>query len=515
ERLGDSQKVDVALAELGSRAEELGFLRARNRLALRRAALRDGLGAPARGLFEHALELAKSSGDPAARLLAWQGLAQIAVNNADGDLTKSAVLEILKLGVELGREPEVLQRVSVLAVSPGKGAAVAAKLLGLRALQRNEPLIAGSWLREALRRDPTDAVAASQLEALCIAQAVWLELAGLYQFQAERSEGPRRAAYLARLAELLEDELGRKPEASAAYGAAAAAGLGLSALREQVRILQEAQDKAGAARALDEGVARAPAGEARAEALLLRASYRRAQSELPGAAEDLERAVQMVPDFWPALIARAEVRAKLGDPMAARSLELALGRPGIEPSDLATGWSCVAQLYGGPLGKPEEARRAWEIVHREDPDQFEAVAFLRDAYRKAGELTVLCLLLEGELDRDPRGPNAPALRRDLATALAEQGLTEQSIVEWRKLFRQDPTSGEALEMLLAHVGGAGRHREAAELLETAASAQPEPERKAALLERLAGLCEEKLSDPLRAKALRTRAETVRTQSLFG
>ncbi len=512
DRLGDSSTVDLTLAELASRAESLGFFRDRNRLALRRARLHDSLGAPPRGLYEHALQLSRQAGDALACLAAWRGLAQISVRMGDAELAKTAVIELLKLGVETGRELEVLQALSALAVGTGKGAATIARLLGLRALQRNEPLVAGSWLREALRRDPSDALAASQLETLCLGRALWAELAGLRQFQAEHSDGPRRAAQLARLAEILEDELDRKPEASAAYGAAAAAGMGLPALREQVRILRETNDRSGAARALDEGVARAQAGEARAAALHLRSQWRRAQGELPAAAEDLDRAIEMVPDFWPALIDRAEIGAKLGEPMAARALELALERPGIPPADLARGWRCVAQLYAGPLGKPVEARRAWEIVRREDPEDREAVTFLRESYRRNGELTSLCELLEAELERDARAPDAPTLRHELAQTLGERGLSELAYAEWRKLFRQDPTSSEALDALLANGAAAGRHREGAELLETAAAAQADPAQKAELLERLAQHCEEKLSDAARAQQLRARAAAVRTQA---
>jgi tetratricopeptide (TPR) repeat protein len=314
---------------------------------------------------------------------------------------------------------------------------------------------------------------------------------------------------LAQVAELFEDELGRPLDASRAYGEAAAAGLGLPAMKEQFRIHREAGDVAGARRCLDEGVDRAGEGEALAETLLLRARWRRAQQELGGASEDLERALRSAPSYWPALFERAEIKTALGDSAGALSLELALGRPGVGEAERAAGHRCLAKLYAGPLERPAEAKRAWERVHKEDPDARDAAAYLRAAYREAGDVDALVGLLKTELERDPRGPESGEMRRELARALEAQGLMDAASVEWRKVLRGDPTSPEALTALQAQLAAKNLWKETAELLENAVSAQQEPLAKAELLERLSAVYGERLGDAPRAQSLKLRAETLR------
>ncbi len=311
------------------------------------------------------------------------------------------------------------------------------------------------------------------------------------------------------MAELLEDELDLPAEAAEVYGAAAGLGLDLSAVKEQFRIHREAGDVVGARRCLDEGVDRPGSGEVLAETLLLRARWRKAQQDLAGASEDLEKALRAAPSHWPALLERAEIKTALGDSAGARSLELALERPGVGEVERAAGHRCLAKLFAGPLQRPVEARRAWERVHREDPEARDAAAYLRTAYRQAGERDALVALLQAELDRDPRGPEAGDMRRELARALAAQGQLEAAGLEWRKILRGDPTSPEALAALQAQFAAKGLWKETADLLEAAISAQQVPTDRAELLDQLSVIYGDHLGDAPRAQALKARAETLR------
>lgn len=508
-RQGHSQEADTALGELAARAEELGLLRDRNRLALRRARLRDGLGAPARALFEEALELALGSQDGLGAFLAREELAALAVRMGDRRTAEEALTAFLATAIETGREAQALARTAALASLGSEGGSAAALVLGRRALLRGEPKVAAGWLQEALRRDPANGRAASHLEALCLGQGLWDDLASLYQFQAERSTGLAQAGALAKLAELLEDEQAKPREALAAYEAAALAGLGVQALREQLRLCREIGDLPHAQRALDDGVSRAQAPDPLSEVLLLRARWRRSQGDGRGAWDDLERALELRPGFWPAIFERAEVQSSLGEAGGAQALQLALDRPGVAAADRADGYRCLARLLAGPLGRPTEARAAWERVYREDPDSREATAFLREAYRQSGERGPLLALVTAELERDPRALEATELRRELARLLAAEGRTDEAMLEWRKIARAEPTAPDALAALQDHCAANGQWQEARELLERAIAAQPDPHARALLLDQLAALLEGELGDPARAGAVKAKAAALR------
>ncbi|MHB8416667.1 MAG: hypothetical protein ACYDCL_01235 [Myxococcales bacterium] len=368
ERRGDSQAVDGYLAELEERAAALGLLRERNRLALRRASLRDNLGAPARALFERALELAVASSDGRAVFRARRALLEIAVRGDEAAEISAALEALVTAGGEAGSVAEALAAVSALAAHAGAAAVPAARLLASRALANGETEVAASWLRELLRLQPEDGAAARALEQLLLTAARWMDLADMYAQQASRLEGAERAERLLRLAELLEDELELPSEAARTWGAAAGAGLGADALREQIRLHRELGDAASSRRSLDEAVERAgPAGDALVELLLLRARWRRSQGDRTGAAEDLERLLRSAPGSWPALRERAELKAEAADPAGARALELALERPGVPAAERLASYRCLARLYEGPLKRPAEAKRAWEQVLRDDP----------------------------------------------------------------------------------------------------------------------------------------------------
>jgi tetratricopeptide (TPR) repeat protein len=161
------------------------------------------------------------------------------------------------------------------------------------------------------------------------------------------------------------------------------------------------------------------------------------------------------------------------------------------------------------LQRPAEARKAWERVHKEDPEARDAAAYLRAAYRQAGDKVALVDILKTELDRDPRGPEAGDMRRELARTLEAQGEPEAASVEWRKLLRGDPASPEALAALQERYAASGLWKETAELLENAVSAQQEPLARAQLMDKLAAVYGEHLGDAQRAQALKQRAETLR------
>ncbi len=505
---GDSMGIDAGLVELAQKAEARGLFRDRNRLLLRRAFLHDQLGAPALGLFRHALEQAAASGDARAAFLAWQGIVGAAVRGGDPGELAEALDGYLAAAAAAGAEGYALQVTSGVAAGSGPQAAVAARALARRAAGNGELDVAAGWLRELVRRGPADAAAAGELETFCLAHARWTELADLYRIVAGRAAGAERAEALSRLAELLEDELDRPLEAAEAW-AAAAPELGVAAVREELRIHQERGDRASARRALDRAIAGAPGRTARAEALLLRASFLRAQKEAAAAEADLARALREDPACWPALAERAELAAARGEAAVAEPLERALREAELPPDARVGLLRCLARLSSGPLGRPAEARRAWEQVHAEDPEDREAASFLREAYRASGERDALVELLRRDLSRDPQAAEAPALRRELARCLDESGRGDEALAEWRRLWRAEPTAADAFEAIQGHCASAGRWREAVELFDAAAQAQVEPRARAELLDRQAEIVGERLGDAARADLLRAKAAALR------
>jgi tetratricopeptide (TPR) repeat protein len=374
ERRGDSQGVDRHLGELEERAAAKGFLKDRNRLALRRATFRDNLGQPSRPHFERALELATATRDALVIYRARKALLDIAVRCGEITEVSGALEALLPTAADAGALAEALAAVSALASTKTPAGVPAARLLANRALANGEELVAAGWFRELLGRLPYDVTATRALEQLAIARGSWEELADLYALQAQKSEGAERAERLARLAELLEDELNRPTEAVRAWGLASLAGLGMDALREQLRVYREIGDTLSARRTLEKAIERAGAsGEALAETLLLRGRFRRNQGDRPGALEDLERALKVSPGSMEAMRERAELKAETGDVSGARALELALERPGLAPVERENGYRCLAKLYEGALKRPADAQRAWEHLRREDPEGREPV----------------------------------------------------------------------------------------------------------------------------------------------
>ncbi len=338
---GDLDGAAAALAALAQRAEARGFLRDRNRLTLRRAILEDqGEGPPAAAL-EAALQQAAASDDARGLLLVRQRIVEAAVRSGEPAAASAAMTDYLAVAATVEAEDQALQLVSGIASGAGPVACAAARLLAARAAANHEPEIAVSWLREVTRRDPGDAADAEALEAVCLTHARWTDLADLYRRDAAMAAGPQQTRALARLAELLEDELGRAEEAAEAYAAAGAAGLGVAAWREALRIHEERGDPAAVERMLDEAAVAARPGVARAEVRVLSARWRRKQKNLQAAADDLDRALLDAPNLLSALCDRAEIAAVVGDANLARDLRTKAAALGAPPPGLARSGATV------------------------------------------------------------------------------------------------------------------------------------------------------------------------------
>ncbi|MGI5861229.1 MAG: hypothetical protein ACOX6T_04120 [Myxococcales bacterium] len=481
---------------------------ARNSLGLARL-FDEGLGdtAGAASAYARSAENAQRGGDSAgafsARVLAARALAQ---SKAPPEELEAALRALIEAGRAARREAEAAAIVGELGKSAGPGQAKTLAMLAEAAFARGNQEEAVALLREAVEAAPADEALAARLESHFIGRGAWSELAAFYRERAAREESSQaRAELLAKLAEVLEDELGDKAGAAEVYARIVEETGDPAALGAQVRLLSASTDPQAVQAALDAAVRAARDPKARAEALLLRGEVRLAAHRTEEACADFEAALELSTSLR-AIAGLAECRADR------RSIErfeeafrgVARGAPG--RGALARR---LARLLEWPLGESERAGEVWREVLAESPADAEAEERLIDIARTAGAKDELIGLLRRRLAREPRGPSARATRHELATLLEELGRDEEALAEWRMATRMEPGDAVALLALADRCERRGRLSEAAFALEGAAAATEAGPERAAIWLRLAKLCRGGLSDPARAAACEERARVLR------
>ncbi len=378
---------------------------------------------------------------------------------------------------------------------------------------------ATAQLRRTLALAPDDAAA---LEALCrvaLAAERWDEAAELLRERGRRAAGEARSALLAELAELLRARRGDPAgAASALRDAIALAPAGSQpALRQR---LAAALAQSGDASAAGEELAAAAEAEGDPRRLLAalqelasqaatpaaRAAAERRQAEVWGprlgqwslAFAALARAARATPGD---VALRAELRAAAAragaDADAVRAYQALL--PALPPAEAAPAWRELAALFEERLADGERALAAWaEALRLEpgDPGTLRALARLHRAAGHERERADACLALAA---RAAGSTEALAAWREAAEALDALDDAPRAAQAWAEVSRlapDDPPAAAALERLLARLD---RPAELTELLERR-RARPGQARDLDLAFRLAGL-RRRLGAPEAALAL--------------
>jgi cellulose synthase operon protein C len=350
------------------------------------------------------------------------------------------------------------------------------------------------------------------LEARLIARKSWKELAQYYLQRADRAaDAATRAEVLTRLAELLEDELQDVAGAARAYGEIVSLTGDRAALEEQVRLLSQ-RDAWRSQRALDEAIQRAPEPRVRTAALLARAEYLLAHAQQGPARADFAAAEALSPGSLQALTGLALCAPPSEQPQAVERLHAALAAASRRAPYRNASLRRLAEFAAGPLSQLPLAQWAWSELHADNPEDAHIQDKLLEVSRQVGDSRRLAQMLRLRLQRQTHGLAARSDWEELAYTLGRLGDMEACLEVLRQAVDTDPGHTEAWLMLGDRLDRLGRHAQAAEALEEAASAtEEEPERMLTWV-RVARLCRERLADEQRARTYEARAERIR-QSL--
>lgn len=361
------------------------------------------------------------------------------------------------------------------------------------------------------REEDTEELTRSRkVEAQLIARRAWAELAQLYLKRADRAkDASQRADALARLAEVMENELHDPAGAARMYREIVELTGDRAALRDQVRLLAARGDASLVRRALDEAIRRAPAGRARAGALLTRGERWLHMGELKKARADFEAAESSAPGLLPVLAGMLRCVSDAERPSIAERLRVALAAAPRRALDRVEALRVLAQVAEESLSDLRLAQWAWSEVLTESPDSEQARVQLTTLTRKLGDTTVLSRLLRAQLAREARGPAARQARLELVATLEAQGDADAALDELRQAVRYEPGHKDAWLLLVERLLERDHLGEAAWALEHAATAMDDEAERERTWDRLARLWREEMGNPERAQVYARRAEGIR------
>ncbi len=171
-----------------------------------------------------------------------------------------------------------------------------------------------------------------------------------------------------------------------------------------------------------------------------------------------------------------------------------------------------AELAWGALGDAARGAAMYERALERHPAHDDAFARLLAIYEQAGDAQRLATIYERRAEGLSAAGGDPRAIAQIHQRLGELWehtfhRADRAIVHYRKAFELDATLVPAIYAAREIYRQAGNHKAVAALLELEAKAEPEDERKVALLRELAHLRAETLSDPEGAVVALKRALT--------
>jgi tetratricopeptide (TPR) repeat protein len=368
-------------------------------------------------------------------------------------------------------------------------------------------------LRAAIDEGP-DPQALKRLEAHFVARGAWRELAQFYGDNAIRARGnTEKAQWKERLAELLESELNDPVGAARAWAEVVELTGDQRAVKEQVRLHSERKDAKSVRLALDEGVIRATAPQAKADALVARAEEALTRKDQTTAGNDFQAALAAVPQHPAALAGLAELAAADGDIHFIPMLKLALDKVPRRRAGRGELYRRLGRLSDASGKDARIGRAAWAEVLFELPEDEEAQGRLSVLARAGGDSAQLETALRAQITKTPRGPATRAARLELVALLERSQRLDDALAELRQSVRFEPGHQEAWLALADRLEQRGIWAEAAWALEHGTTATSDGELRMQLWMRLSRFVSERLGDEVKAETYEKRAEKLRRELL--
>lgn len=353
--------------------------------------------------------------------------------------------------------------------------------------------------------------ALTRLEARYVARGAWRELARFYQETAAgRADPKERAAWLEKLAELLESELDDAVGAAKMWAEVAQLTGDTQAVSEQVRILDERQDQAGVKQALDAGVVRAQDPNEKARLLVLRAHEARTRGDSNQAKADFEEALRVAPTSLEAAAGLAELLVVRGDVAPVKTFEKLLLAASRRLPERGALFRRLAKLADA-VKDARLALTAWVEVLGVTAQDDEALSRLWVLARGLRDDARLEQVLKALLAKDPRGEKARPAWLDLVSVLERGGRFDEALTALREAVKAEPGHLQAWLSLVDRLLARRLDDEAGWALEHAATSAPEGPQRVSLWRRLARHARERLNDEERAEKYEERIERVRVE----
>lgn len=353
--------------------------------------------------------------------------------------------------------------------------------------------------------------ALTKLEARYVARGAWRELARFYQETAAGRIDPKeRAAWLEKLAELLESELDDAVGAAKVWAEVAQLTGDTQAVSEQVRILDERQDQVGVKQALDAGVVRAQDPQEKARLLVLRAQEARTRGDANQAKADFEEALRVSPTSLEAAAGLAELSVARGDAAPVKTFEKLLLAASRRLPERGALFRRLAKLADA-IKDARLALAAWVEVLGVTAQDDEALSRLWVLSKGLRDDTRLEQVLKALLAKDPRGEKARPAWLDLVSVLERGGRFDEALTSLREAVKAEPGHLQAWLSLVDRLLARRLDEEAGWALEHAATSAPEGPQRVSLWRRLARHARERLNEEERAEKYEERIERVRVE----
>ncbi|HSY23159.1 MAG TPA: tetratricopeptide repeat protein, partial [Polyangiaceae bacterium] len=158
-------------------------------------------------------------------------------------------------------------------------------------------------------------------------------------------------------------------------------------------------------------------------------------------------------------------------------------------------YSKAADLYVSKFANQAEAVKAYESVLAIDPDNTQAVEYLRQMYEKRRDWEKLLGLQRREAELLPSGPNRAAKFLEIAKLATERVKKPDVCIDlWQEVLSNDESNAEALAALAGLYERAKDFQKLAAVLERQAESTTDAATKIQVLTKLGTICGERLND---------------------
>ncbi|HEX9289657.1 MAG TPA: tetratricopeptide repeat protein, partial [Anaeromyxobacteraceae bacterium] len=354
---------------------------------------------------------------------------------------------------------------------PAAAAEVALTLGALHEEKLGSPEAAVGWLERARRLDPAGAPRAlAGLDRLYRAAGKHAELADVLEAEAALASADERVAFLFRLGQLSDEQLGDAARAARAYEALVAQDPRQTAA---LRALERIYEAEGRLDALAENLAAQRDLAADAASRLRLTSRLAATCRALGKDEDAallwREALGLDPQHEPALAALEELYEGLARwPELAELLRVRLALTS-DRREAARLHDKLGGLLGERLGDAAEAVRAYQAVLDADPRNKKALEALRDLFAAQGDLDGLASIYRRLVPLQEDAAGVKAIRLQLADVLLRAGKKGEAAEQGRRALELEPHSEAELARLAAVFEGAAAPQDRVKAIEARAA----------------------------------------------